>query len=189
MRYVEPIRSAEWVNEFATYLKNKNMRDYVMFMFGINTGLRISDILQFKKRDVLGTHIILFEQKTNKQNRIFIAPDLRKILDKYIKDLKNQDYLFLSQKKTLTGKQRPIDRTTAYRILKEAAEAIGYTEPVGTHTLRKTFGYNFYKNYKDIGTLMKHYNHDNERITLFYIGIGQDDIDEKIAGLYRGVFN
>ena len=114
-----------------------------------------------------------------------IEEELRKVLDVYIKDLKNQDFLFRSQKKTDTGKARPIDRTRAYRILTEAAEEIGYPEPIGTHSMRKTFGYNFYEKYKEVASLMKIFNHSKETTTLFYIGVGQDDLDEKMAGLYR----
>lgn len=185
MRYVEPIREKDWLHEFLEHFKKNNMRDYVLFMVGIHTGLRISDILPLKKKDVLGTHIALFEKKTGKQKRFIISPELRKVLDVYIKDLKNQDYLFRSQKKTDTGKVRPIDRTRAYRILTEAAEAIGYPEPIGTHSMRKTFGYNFYEKYKEVASLMKIFNHSKETTTLFYIGVGQDDLDEKMAGLYR----
>ncbi|RNC98251.1 tyrosine-type recombinase/integrase [Lysinibacillus halotolerans] len=185
MRYVEPIRETDWLEEFINYFKENNMRDYVMFMVGIHTGLRISDILLLKKKDVLGTHIMLFEKKTGKQKRFIIPRPLKKILDDYIKDLRNTDYLFKSQKTTSSGKQKPIDRTRAYRILQEAAIAIGYPEPIGTHSMRKTFGYNFYSKYKEVASLMKIFNHNKETTTLFYIGVGQDDLDEKIAGLYR----
>lgn len=78
MRYVEPIREKDWLEEFLNYFKENNMRDYVMFMVGIHTGLRISDILPLKKRDVLGTHILLFEQKTGNQKRFIISPPLKK---------------------------------------------------------------------------------------------------------------
>lgn len=185
MRYVEPIREKDWLHEFLEHFKKNNMRDYVLFMVGIHTGLRISDILPLKKKDVLGTHIALFEKKTGKPKRFIISPELRKVLDVYIKDLKNQDYLFKSQKKTNTGKTKPIDRTRAYRILTEAAKEIGYPEPIGTHSMRKTFGYNFYEKYKEVASLMKIFNHSKETTTLFYIGVGQDDLDEKMAGLYR----
>lgn len=185
MRYVEPIREKDWLQEFLEHFKKNNMRDYVLFMVGIHTGLRISDILPLKKKDVLGTHISLVEKKTGKPKRFIISPELRKVLDIYIRDLKNQDYLFKSQKKTNTGKAKPIDRTRAYRILKEAAEEIGYPEPLGTHSMRKTFGYNFYEKYKEVASLMKIFNHSKETTTLFYIGVGQDDLDEKMAGLYR----
>ena len=49
---VEPIREMDLVLDVADYLRSKNERDYVLFMFGIYTGLRISDILKLRVRDV-----------------------------------------------------------------------------------------------------------------------------------------
>ena len=49
---------------------------------------------------------------------------------------------------------------------------------MGTHTLRKTFGYHYYKKFKDIAMLQKIFNHSNPALTLNYIGIEQDKIDE-----------
>jgi integrase len=49
---VEPIRDMDIVLDIADYLKSKNERDYVLFMFGIYSGLRISDILPIRVRDV-----------------------------------------------------------------------------------------------------------------------------------------
>lgn len=185
MRYVEPIREKEWLQEFLDYFKQKNTRNYVMFMVGIHTGLRISDILPLKKKDVLKTHITLIEKKTGKPKRFIISPLLRKTLYEYTKGLKNQEYLFKSQKKSITGKPKPIDRVRAYQILLEAAEAIGYTETIGTHSMRKTFGYNYHKKYKEVAPLMKIFNHSSETTTLYYIGAGQDVLDEKMANLYQ----
>jgi len=160
------------------------MRDYVMFMTGIHTGLRISDILPLRVRDVEGTHIRIEEQKTGKYKRIFISPILSKIFKEYTQGMKKRDLLFKSKRKTRTGKPKPIDRTTAYKMLRDAAIAIDFGESFGTHSLRKTFGYNFYQKYKDIGSLQKYFNHDKQSTTLYYIGVGQDDLDEKVAHLY-----
>jgi len=184
MKFVEPIRDKAWLEEFTRYFENRSTRDYALFMTGLHTGLRISDILDLRVRDVEGTHLMIEEQKTGKYKRIIITPALRKILNEYCEDKRRTEYLFPSRIKTRTGKAKPIDRTTAYKILKGAAKAIGYTEPIGTHSLRKTFGYTFYQKYKDIGALQKLFNHDKPTTTLFYIGAGQDDLDDKMTHLY-----
>ena len=54
MNIVEPIRDKEVIKQIANKLKEKNYRDYMLFYLGIYTGLRISNILQFKVRDVRG---------------------------------------------------------------------------------------------------------------------------------------
>ncbi len=184
MKYVEPIREKVWLEEFTRYFENQNQRDYVMFMTGIHTGLRISDILTLRVKDVEGTHLMIQEKKTGKYKRIIITPVLKRIFKDYCEDKKRTDYLFVSRHKTKTGKSKPIDRTTAYKILRKAAHDLGYTEPFGTHSLRKTFGYTFYQKYKDVGALQKLFNHDSQTTTLFYIGAAQDDLDEKMAHLY-----
>ena len=64
----------------------------------------------------------------------------------------------------------------AYKILRDAAAHVGL-ENIGTHTLRKTFGYHFYKQYKNVALLQKIFNHSDPQVTLRYIGIDQDEMD------------
>ncbi|RAP14991.1 hypothetical protein HS9_00315 [Bacillus velezensis] len=47
-------------------------------------------------------------------------------------------------------------------------------DDIGTHMLRKTFGYHFYKQTKDVAMLQEIFNHSDQRTTLRYIGINQD---------------
>lgn len=74
------------------------------------------------------------------------------------------------------GENKAIDRSVAYRILREAAEQANITE-IGTHTLRKPFSYHFYKQTKDVAILQGIFNHSSPDITLRYIGINQDNMD------------
>ena len=64
--------------------------------------------------------------------------------------------------------------------VQEACFEAGITARIGTHTLRKTFGYHFYQEYKDIGLLQYLFNHSSQRVTLLYIGITQELIDSKL---------
>ena len=57
----------------------------------------------------------------------------------------------------------------------------GLQERVGTHTMRKTFGYHHYQKFKDVAMLQKIFNHSSPQITLRYIGIEQDQIDESYS--------
>ena len=77
---------------------------------------------------------------------------------------------------------KPVSRQYAYRVLSEAGKKFGL-ESIGTHTMRKTFGYHFYEQYRDVATLMVIFNHSNEHTTLRYIGVEQNNIDEKMDGL------
>lgn len=185
MRFVEPIRDKEQLEELTTYLKEKNERDYIMWMIGIHVGIRISDILKLKVKDVRKqTHLKIFEQKTNKYKRVIIPPILRKELEQFIKGKKDSEFLIASREKTKTGKQRAITRKTAWANINKAAKAIGYREKIGTHSMRKTFGYHYYKKYHSVGDLMVLFNHAEEATTLRYIGIAYDQLDSNMSNLY-----
>ncbi|PAD70871.1 site-specific integrase [Bacillus sp. 7586-K] len=173
MNFVQPIRDPEKIKQMKEVLRDMSERNFVMFTLGISTGLRISDILQLKKEDLLQSHINITETKTTKAKRIKIPGYIKKDIMPYVKSLKDGEYLIKSRQ----GKNRPIDRSTAYRILRKAAKQVKVTE-IGTHTLRKTFGYHFYKKTKNIALLQELFNHSDQHITLRYIGINQDALDE-----------
>ncbi|MGL4912824.1 MAG: tyrosine-type recombinase/integrase [Romboutsia sp.] len=155
-------------------------RNYMLFNIGINTGLRVSDILNLKVSDVKDkTHITINEQKTKKQKRILINLNLKKDIDDYIYKMNSNDYLFKSRK----GQNNPLSRIQAYRILNEAASKLNLSE-VGTHTMRKTFGYWHYNIYKDVAILQDIFNHSSPSITLRYIGINDDIKDKTIEDFY-----
>ncbi|NEY20513.1 site-specific integrase [Bacillus ginsengihumi] len=173
MNFVQPIRDSEKIEKMKAHLKRKSERNYILFLLGITTGLRISDILQLKKDDLLKSHINIKETKTNKNKRVKIPGYIKKEIIPYVKNLADGDYVIKSRQ----GVNRPIDRSTAYRILREAAEQVGLSE-IGTHTLRKTFGYHFYQQTKDVALLQELFNHSRPDITKRYIGINQDTLDK-----------
>ena len=144
MKTVQPIRDKSKINEMKTELKKQGTRDYLLFVTGINTGLRISDIRTLKVSDVLNedrtsnTHITITEKKTGKLKKFKINDSLSREFMDYTKNMKMNDYLFYSRK----GINKPITRIQAYRILNTVAKKIGLEE-IGTHTLRKTFRLSF----------------------------------------------
>lgn len=177
---VEPIRDRAKIKQMYHYLNGIHPKYGLIFKFGINTGLRISDLLPIRVLDIYNArgafreHLIITEQKTSKEKRIKLNDILRGCLNAYIKEqaLTQQDYLFFSQKGDYLG------RIHVYKKLREAADALGI-ENVGTHTLRKTWGYWTYKISKyNIGLIMDTFNHTSTAITLRYIGINQDQKDE-----------
>ncbi len=180
MKYVQPIRDRAIIQNMKKELLKTGFRNYMIFNIGINTGLRISDILNLKVIDVKNkSHIVLTEKKTSKKTRILINSNLRYDIDNYIENMNEEEYLFKSQK----GINNPITRVQAYRILNAAASKLNVTE-IGTHTLRKTFGYWHYNIYKDIAILQEIFNHSSPSITLRYIGITDDMKDKTIENFY-----
>lgn len=179
MKFVQPIRDIEKVREVRLFLAKKNSRDELMFCFGIYTGLRISDILKFKIGEVRDKNVLIVkEQKTqntrkkNSTKRIPVLPDLKRAISTFVEGKQDNEYLFKSRQ----GRNSPITRVRAYDILREAAKACDLEE-IGTHTLRKTFGYHIYQATKDVALLQDILNHSAPYITLKYIGVNQDAID------------
>ncbi len=70
MNFVQPIRDPECIFYIKRFLKEQNMRNYMLFVTGINSGLRISDILQLRVRDAKRPYFNLIEKKTKKKKRI-----------------------------------------------------------------------------------------------------------------------
>lgn len=179
MNTVEPIRDMDVVLDVADYLKARNERDYVLFMFGIYTGLRISDILKLRVRDVRGRdYVYIREKKTGKEKRFPINVELKPIIENFIREKKDFEFLF----KSPNFPNKAISRQQAYNILTDAGKAFGITA-IGTHTLRKTFGYHMYQQTHDAITIKDILNHSHMSETLRYIGINQDNKDKAIRGL------
>ena len=141
MNFVEPIRDTTAVQDIADYLREKNEKYYIMYLTGIYSGLRISDILRLKVRDVRGKDKIkVREQKTGKEKAFPINKKLAAAYEQYCAGKKDYEYLVPSDK----AFNKAISREYAYRIMHEAGERFGLYN-LGTHTLRKTFGYHHYK--------------------------------------------
>jgi len=177
---VEPIRDKTKIKQMYQLLKRKDEKYAVLFKFGLNTGLRISDIIPLKVKDIMNTnlqfrdYLILKEKKTGKEKKIKLNDALRKIIMEYVKNnnLSYESYIFSSKKGGFIG------RIQAYRVLKECAEQLGI-ENFGTHSLRKTWGYWTYKISRyNIGLIMDTFNHSSQGITLRYIGVNQDQKDK-----------
>lgn len=185
MEYVQPIRDKKALETMKKILRANNLRDYCLFVLGINSGLRISDLLTLQISDVcdekrkIKDRISIREKKTNKLKDFPLGETSRKALKEYLDRIDNPGQaLFASRKGS-----KPITRQQAYRILNDAARAIGIKEKIGTHSLRKTFGYHAFQAGVDITRIQKLLNHSSPSVTLAYIGITQDELDDVYLNL------
>lgn len=188
MECVEPIRDRHKIESLKRYLKGKNFRDHLLFVLGINSGLRVSDLLQLKIGDVCDAkgkvkeRLELKEQKTGKTKEFPLSATARKAVEDFLSaasaPIEPSTWLFPSRKGG-----GPLDRRQAWRILSDAAQAIGIPGRIGTHTLRKTFGYWAFKQGADITRIQKLLNHSSPGITLAYIGITKDELDDVYLNL------
>ena len=142
MGTVEPIRNLENLKKVENILA-KNPRDLLLFIIGTNCGLRISDILSLNVKDVRNKNYIqLTERKTGKFKKFPINSKLKPMFESFTKNRQNDEPLFMTKFKNR------LSRVTAYYTIRQACEEATLEEKFGTHTMRKTFGYHYYKNIK-----------------------------------------
>lgn len=189
MNIVEPIRSENQIKQIKGNLyRQKNPRDYLLFVFGINSGLRIGDILSLNLVDVkdhkgnLRDYLTIKEQKTGKTRKVFFNKQIKEALNYYIKKtgIFNLDqYLFTNEK---SKENKPITRIRAYQLINKWCKDVGLNCKVGGHTLRKTFGYHMRMQGVSIERISNLLNHRNIKVTFRYIGINDDENKEVING-------
>ncbi len=188
MSTTQPIRNKKTLQSFKAFYKSTepNLRNYAILIVGLNTALRISDILHLThamiyEKNKVRKHIVVKERKTGKENRIFLNDEVRTVLMQYRKKLLESDmykegnpYLFPSPR----TKNAPLSRCQAYRMVCLAAQAAGIEDHISCHSLRKTFGYHAWKQGKDPIVIMVIFNHSSLSITKRYLCLEQDDKDE-----------
>ena len=181
-REVDPFKNKKDIEKMKQYLKGKdNLRDYTIFVVGINVGLRAGDLLGLKWADVLnenGTikdNLLITEEKTSKTKELTLNNSVKDALSEYLKSLQGleSDYVFSSRK----GNEH-LQVRSLHRIIKQATRDLNIKGNYGTHSLRKTFGYHRYKAGIPLETLQKMFNHSSQAITLKYIGITKEVIQD-----------
>lgn len=189
MNLAQPIKKTRDLENFKNYYKEikPNYRNRLLIILGLNTALRISDILSLKWNDTYDfdkkeykNHIIITEQKTGKMSQIYINSsvldalrDSKEYLEQRNQVITSNTYLFNHSNKNV-----PITRSQAFRIVKEAADYYSISGVISCHSLRKTFGYHAWKQGASPALLVTIFNHSSFNITKRYLGIEQDDKDK-----------
>lgn len=191
MNNVRPIKDPDKLREIreglAAMTDWHGERMFLLFEIGINTGLRISDMIRLRKKHVCGEWIETVEQKTGKTARIPLNTTIRQIIQDRCRDMQPDDLLFPSRMEIGDGRtQMPMTRRTAYNDIRIIAEMYGLGDRIGCHTLRKTFGYWHYKKNKDLEILRQWFNHTSQTVTRRYIGIDDDERKKSVTGFNPG---
>lgn len=181
----DPIRRPDDIHKLKQYFLEKDqIRNYTLITMGMNTSLRISDLLSLRwddvydfKKEKYKVHIAITEQKTGKRTIIAINTEVKHALETLrgtITPITAIDYIFKSR----IGENQPIGRVSAYKIIRDAVEDLGMEGTISCHSLRKTFGYHAWKKGVPPALIMSIYNHSSIEITKRYLSIDQDDKDE-----------
>lgn len=177
---VEPIKNKKDIERIEQYLTKHSLRNRLIFVFGCNTGLRISDILALNVEDVQNKQYVeIVEKKTKKHKRFPLNNKLCKLIKEYLEIERNKTYVLGEEEPLFVGKKHcRLDRSQVYRFINEACTELQIQGNYGTHSCRKSMGYHHYKQNHDVALLQKIFNHSSPSITMRYIGIDQEEIDE-----------
>lgn len=202
----EPIKSMDDIIRISRYLiSNKRYRDNMLFIVGINFGLRISDLRMLRFCQLINDDCTfrdkfpVFEKKTRntrkvKRNRyITINTAVVEAVTLYLEHtpgVKLSDYMFESISSNYLGKGKPITRQGVDLMLKGLARDLGLGIRLATHSLRKTFAYHQMvmsgNDPRKLLLLQKMFGHSTAAQTLDYIGITSEEIDEAYRALNLG---
>jgi integrase len=174
---VEPIRKIKDIKAISK-LTQGNPRDHLLFIMGINNGLRAGDLVKLKAKQVrylkLGDTLTIRESKTGKDNILVVNKTVYKALQAYLDAIRPDDdaYLFASRK----GNGH-IQSQAVSKLVKKWTRAINLKGNYGAHTLRKTWGY-IQRTMHGVGfeIICKRYNHSSPAITMRYLGIQDKEV-------------
>lgn len=183
MNSVEPIRDKKKILAIKKNLREEgNYRNYLLFVMGINTALRISDLLSIKVGDVIDSkgnikeYLHIKEKKTGRPAKIYLNETVKDSLNNYLDQSKGIDpdsYLFKSERSS-----RALDRIRAWSLIQKWTDEAGLEgQRYGTHTLRKTWGYQARKQGVTIEQISEKLGHKSVAVTKRYIGINQEEIN------------
>jgi len=178
---VDPIREEKDIRAIRKLLSD-NLRNHLLFIMGINNGLRTGDLLKLKVKDVRdmkpGDFITIKEGKTGKQNILMVNKTVHKVLTEYLSsdNMEDEDYLFKSKKGNLS---LTIQAVNAY--IKKWTSAINLKGNYGAHSLRKTWGYLQRIRYgMGFEVICKRFNHQSPVVTMRYLGITDKEVRDML---------
>lgn len=202
----EPLKNMEDIERISLYFKkNGKYRDNMLFIVGINFGLRVSDLRMLRFSDIINedstfkSSFPVFEKKTRntrkkKKNRYITINDaVVEAVTLYLENTSGvslSDYMFTSESNNGRRNNEPLSLKSIDRILKGVSEELGIKTKVSTHTLRKTFAYwvmVFGNNdYRRLLLLQKMFGHSTPAQTLAYIGLEGEEIEAAYMSLNLG---
>ena len=187
MNFVEPIRDRKKIAQIKNLLRGqRRYRDLLLLVVGINTALRISDLLQLRISYFLDDHkrirqrFWIKEQKRNKRHEVIINRSIREALGEYLKAYHGvteepNNFVFFNTK--TNDYSAPIKRGQAWKFIVSICNEVGLRGNYGTHSLRKTWGYHARMQGVDLALIMHKLNHESIAYTKRYLGITDDELE------------
>ena len=185
MQEVEAAKTERQRQQIEAHLLERGQVYADIWKIGVNTALRISDLLalrmaEVKKLDPTQPALTLNEKKTGKRRKIVINRSALVVMQRRLNDNPKHKWLFQSDALNL-GKRHPaqaINRRSVSRVFQQVGQSVAPKVALGTHSMRKTRGYAMHKAGRSIESIAKVLNHSSPAVTMRYIGLVQQDIDD-----------
>lgn len=186
MNFVEPIRDRKKIAQIKNQLRGqRRYRDLFLFVLGINTALRISDLLELQVEHFLDGHqkikqrFWIKEQKRGKRQEVVVNASIREALEEYFAAFPEiicdqNNFIFFNTK--ANHFKKPIKRGQAWKTITVICRDVGLSGNFGTHSLRKTWGYHARMSSVDLALIMHKLNHESITYTKRYLGITDDKL-------------
>ena len=186
MNFVEPIRDRRKIAQIKNQLRGQcRFRDLLLFVMGINTALRISDLLAlradhvFEDQKGIRRRFWIKERKRGKRQEVVINSSMRQAMEEYLAvypEIADDRSHFIFFDTTASGFKEPIKRGRAWKIIATICQEVGLSGNYGTHSLRKTWGYHARMSGVDLALIMHKLNHESIAYTKRYLGITDDEL-------------
>jgi integrase len=175
------------VNLVLQHLRSK--RNKTLFILGVRTGLRISELLSLQVKDIYQNGVVLdrvFLQRRNSKGKlssrsIVLHDQAKSYLVEYLLDSPNHSMPLFPSCRTPT---KSLDRIHAYRLIRRATEDAGIVGKVATHSMRKTFAKRVYERLdKDLLKTKVALGHKSIDSTISYLSFDQAEVDQAILNI------
>jgi integrase len=193
MNFVEPIRDRKKIAQIKNLLRGQQRyRDLLLFVVGINSALRISDLLTLRighfldQQSCINHRFEIHEQKRGKRHEVVINNSIQEALEEYLKAYpgieESPDHFVFFNTKT-NNFTEPIKRGQAWKVITSICQEVGLRGNYGTHSLRKTWGYHARMQGVDLALIMHKLNHESIAYTKRYLGITDQELQAVVQRL------
>ena len=175
---MEPIRKVKDI-QLVSKLLSDNPRNHLLFLMGINNGLRTGDLLELWVKLIRhlksGDTLTIIESKTGKENFLAVNKTVYKALTRYLQTVKPDDGDFVFKSRKSNG---PLTIQAVNSLVKKWTREAKINGNFGAHSLRKTFGLIQRKKFAvSFEILCKRFTHSNPSITMRYLGIEEKEVN------------
>ena len=193
MNFVQPIRSRKRIAQMKNLLRGQSRyRDLLLLVVGINTALRVSDLLKLRIGDFVDEdgeirdRFWLREEKRRKRQEVIVNDSIREALAEYLAAYpgvgEDPDHVVFFNSRSRDSSQ-PISRKQAWKLVAALCADVGLRGNFGTHSLRKTWGYHARMSGVDLALIMHKLNHNSLAYTKRYLGITDDELEAVVRRL------